>query len=65
MTARLRALGFRWSKVLRHWEGLADFDAARRAADELGGTLRRVTAGAGPAPAGETGGGGDVTRAAE
>ena len=63
--ARLRVFGFRWSKVLRHWEGLADFDAARRAADELGGTLRRVTADAAPAPAGETGGSGDVTRAAE
>jgi hypothetical protein len=65
VTARLRALGFRWSKVLRHWEGLASFDAARRAADELGGTLRRVTADAAPAPAGGTGGSGDVARAAE
>ena len=52
-------------KVLRHWEGLAAFEAAKRAADELGGTLRRVTADAAPAPAGETGGSGDVTRAAE
>lgn len=67
VTARLRALGFRWSKVLRHWEGLASFDAARRAADELGGTLRRVMA---DAPASEDPGAGgrgsgDVTRAAE
>lgn len=42
VTARLRGLGFRWSKVMRHWEGLASYDAAKLAADELGGTLRRV-----------------------
>ena len=41
-TARLRGLGFRWSKVLQHWEGLAVYDEARVAAEELGGTLRRV-----------------------
>ncbi|MFQ8433310.1 conjugal transfer protein TraD [Amaricoccus sp. W119] len=50
VTARLRALGFRWSKVMRHWEGLASYDDARRAADELGGTLRRVQTDAAPAP---------------
>lgn len=44
VTARLRTLGFRWSKVMRHWEGLASFEAAKLAADELGGTLRRVAA---------------------
>ncbi|WP_299654980.1 conjugal transfer protein TraD [uncultured Jannaschia sp.] len=42
VTTRLRGLGFRWSKVLQHWEGLAVYDEARIAADELGGTLRRV-----------------------
>ena len=42
VTARLRGLGFRWSKVLRHWEGLAVFDEAKAAADELGGTLQRL-----------------------
>ncbi len=41
-TVRLRRLGFRWSKVLRHWEGLAVFDEAKAAADELGGTLQRM-----------------------
>lgn len=41
-TARLRGLGFRWSKVLRHWEGLAVFDEAKSAADELGVTLQRL-----------------------
>lgn len=40
--ARLRGLGFRWSKVLRHWEGLAVFDDAKAAADDLGGTLQRM-----------------------
>ena len=42
VTTRLRGLGFRWSKVLRHWEGLAVYAEAKLAADELGGTLRRV-----------------------
>jgi hypothetical protein len=41
-TVRLRRLGFRWSKVLRHWEGLAVFDEAKAMADELGGTLQRM-----------------------
>ena len=66
VTARLRALGFRWSKVLRHWEGLAAFDAAKHAADELGGTLRRVTGNAARASEDPgAGASGDVTRAAE
>ena len=43
VTARLRGLGFRWSRVLRHWEGLAVFDDAKAAADEVGAVLRRVT----------------------
>ena len=42
VTARLRQAGFRWSKVLRHWEGLARLDEARALAAELGATLRRV-----------------------
>lgn len=42
VTARLRGLGFRWSRVPRHWEGLARYEDASRAAEELGGTLRRV-----------------------
>lgn len=46
-TARLRSLGFRWSKVLRHWEGVAVFAEARAAADELGGTLQRMAPSAG------------------
>lgn len=44
VTARLRALGFRFSKVMQHWEGHALHDDAKALADELGGTLRRVSA---------------------
>lgn len=47
VTARLRAHGFRWSKVMQHWEGLARYDDANALAHELGGTLRRL---APPAP---------------
>lgn len=47
VTTRLRAAGFRWSKVLRHWEGLALYDEAKVLADEVGASLSRVTA---PAP---------------
>ncbi|PZX14313.1 conjugative transfer protein TraD [Palleronia aestuarii] len=61
VTARLRGLGFRWSKVLRHWEGLAIYDDARQAADELGGTLTRV----GPVAEGDAGGRGAPDGAAE
>ena len=42
VTARLRSLGFRWSKVLQHWEGLAVFSEAKAVADELGGSLQRM-----------------------
>ena len=52
VTARLRQAGFRWSKVLRHWEGLAHHGEAQALAAELGGDLRRVD-GPGP-PVGET-----------
>ena len=50
VTARLRQAGFRWSKVLRHWEGLARPDEATSLAAELGATLRRVEAEPPPAP---------------
>lgn len=42
---RLRKLGFRWSKVLRHWEGLAVHDEAKALAAEIGATLQRVAPG--------------------
>ncbi|MHB8284501.1 MAG: conjugal transfer protein TraD [Caulobacteraceae bacterium] len=42
--AQLRKAGFRWSKVLHHWEGLASHDEAVALAEEYGGDVRRVTA---------------------
>lgn len=65
VTARLRGLGFRWSKVLQHWEGLASFEPAKAAADELGGTLRRVAPDVPVAPPAEADTGGGATKAAE
>jgi len=47
-TTRLRKLGFRFSKVMQHWEGLARYDEAGELAIELGGTVKRV----GPAETG-------------
>jgi hypothetical protein len=41
-TNALRAAGFRFSKIMRHWEGLAIFDSANRLAAEHGGAVRRV-----------------------
>jgi hypothetical protein len=41
-TNALRAAGFRFSKILRHWEGLALYEAASRLAAEHGGAVRRV-----------------------
>ncbi len=41
-TTRLRKLGFRFSKVMQHWEGLARYDEAAELATELGGTVKRV-----------------------
>ena len=44
ITTALRQAGFRFSKVLQHWEGLARFDEAERLATAHGGTARRVAA---------------------
>ena len=44
ITATLRQAGFRFSKVLQHWEGLARFDEAESLATAHGGTARRVAA---------------------
>jgi hypothetical protein len=41
-TATLRTAGFRFNKVLQHWEGLARIDDAQLLAEEHGGTVRRV-----------------------
>ena len=44
VTAALRQAGFRFSKVMQHWEGLARFDEAERLATAHGGITRRVAA---------------------
>ena len=41
-TTALRKAGFRYSKVLQHWEGLAKPDDAEALAKEHGGTASRV-----------------------
>jgi hypothetical protein len=41
-TAPLRAAGFRFNKVLQHWEGLARFEEAQQLASAHGGTARQV-----------------------
>jgi hypothetical protein len=41
-TMLLRADGFRFNKVLQHWEGLAHYDEAQKLATAHGGALRRV-----------------------
>ncbi len=38
----LRSGGFRFNKVLRHWEGMAQFDEAQRLAAAYGGGARRA-----------------------
>ena len=43
-TARLRAAGFRFNKILQHWEGLAKPDDGNALADAFGGTARRINA---------------------
>jgi hypothetical protein len=42
ITTTLRAAGFRFNKVLQHWEGLARHDDAEELAKAHGGTLRRI-----------------------
>ena len=41
-TNALRAAGFRFSKIMRHWEGLAHVAEAEALATAHGGTARRV-----------------------
>jgi hypothetical protein len=41
-TNALRAAGFRFSKIMRHWEGLALHDVANQLATAHGGLVRRV-----------------------
>ena len=49
-TTALRGAGFRFNKLLQHWEGLARFDEAEALAREYGGTVRRVANAETPAP---------------
>jgi hypothetical protein len=44
-TTALRQAGFRFSKVMQHWEGLARFAEAETLAQAHGGAVRRVSAG--------------------
>lgn len=41
-TTALRKAGFRYSRVMQHWEGLARFDDASTLAKAHGGTARQV-----------------------
>ena len=41
-TTALRKAGFRYSKIMQHWEGLARFDDASTLAKAHGGTARQV-----------------------
>lgn len=49
-TTALRGAGFRFNKLLQHWEGLAHFDEAEALATAHGGTVRRVANGGAPPP---------------
>jgi conjugative transfer protein TraD len=49
-TTALRGIGFRFNKLLQHWEGLARFDEADSLATAHGGTARRVVTAEPPAP---------------
>ena len=40
-TASLRAAGFRFNRLMQHWEGLAHYTEAERLAAAHGGTARR------------------------
>ena len=42
VTTALRVAGFRFSKVMQHWEGLARFDDAEKLAKPHGGAARRI-----------------------
>jgi hypothetical protein len=57
VTASLRAAGFRFSTVLKHWEGMARPDDAETLARPHGGAVRRInpTADAVPQPSGQPG----------
>jgi hypothetical protein len=41
--ANLRSTGFRFNRVLRHWEGMANFAEAEEVAAQYGGNVRRIS----------------------
>ena len=41
-TTQLRAAGLRWNNVMKHWEGLAGYDAVAALAGQQDGLVRRV-----------------------
>jgi hypothetical protein len=49
-TTALRGAGFRFNKLLQHWEGLARFDDAAALATTNGGSVRRIANAGPPAP---------------
>src|SRR5277367_735884 len=49
-TTALRGAGFRFNKLLQHWEGLARFDDAAALAATYGGTVRQVASAETPPP---------------
>ncbi len=42
VAASLRAIGFRWNRYLRQWEGKVDWAEAKDAVDTAGGKIDRV-----------------------
>jgi hypothetical protein len=50
VTTTLRKAGFRFSKIMQHWEGLARAEDAEALAKAHGGAAHRVTSVAAPAP---------------
>jgi hypothetical protein len=45
VAASLRALGFRWNRILGQWEGKVEFSDAKKTVEEAGGTVERVEGG--------------------
>jgi hypothetical protein len=54
VAAPLRAAGFRFNRVLHHWEGLAHYAEAEALATTHGGTARRVSTDVGGEPTAAT-----------
>ncbi len=38
----LRAIGLRWNRIMAHWEGFADPEAAQSLVNQLGGSIKIV-----------------------